>query len=303
MGYECEQQIDGRVEKIKLHFFYCSVILVMIIIAIATDRWTLMPKFTEFLSNAATMTSLVLGLIAIFYSFIANDGLSKSLGSIGAVSEEIKSSKEQIVRQVSAGAETTKAAERSAVLIDSASSSISSSLTSLSATLAAIQTHTEGLPTRLDQLETKVIDATRSLGQKPEQQSLSNGKIIDNKIVQNFLEKSSIAANLLTYACVLAYGNKKEIEFSEFCTAIDLNVENYSRGFFASMDSIQIIKAARVSSEPLKYKISDVHPVLIANTKTYILGFLDRQYKEKNPETYNRWSTAINEIEALYQAE
>lgn len=300
--------MEDKIQKLKLHFFYCSVILVMIIIAIATDRWTLLPKFTEFLSNAATMTSLVLGLVAIFYSFIANDGLSKSLGSIGAVSEEIKSSKEQIVRQVASGAETTKAAERSAVLIDAASVSISSSLTSLSGTLAEIQSRTEilhgalvGLPTRLDQLETKVIDATRSLGKKPEEQTTSNRtKAIDASIIQTFLQKASLAANMLTYACVLAHKNKKEINFVEFCAAIDSKVENYYLGYIDAMDSIQIIKTSLISTSPRKYNIDDVNPVLISNTKDYIIGFLDRQYKTHNPEAYTRWTTAMSNIEVLY---
>jgi len=69
--------MDDKYEKIKIHFFYCILILVIAIIAIATDRWTAQKDFTAYLSNAATMTSLLLGLVAIFYSFISNDGLSK----------------------------------------------------------------------------------------------------------------------------------------------------------------------------------------------------------------------------------
>ncbi|WP_314437477.1 hypothetical protein [Massilia timonae] len=300
--------MNDKLEKLKLHFFYCAVILTLIIIAIATDRWTLQPKFTEFLSNAATMTSLVLGLVAIFYSFIANDGLSKSLGSIGAVSEEIRSSKEHIVQQVAAGAETTKTAERSAVLIDAASSSISSSLTSLSATLAAIQTHTEvlhgslvGLPTRLDQLETKVIDATRSLGQKPAQQLPANGaKLIDSSIVQSFLSTASVSANMLTYACVLANQKEKQLNLAKFCDAVDSNLENYYLGFLASMHAVQIIGYMPDKNNPGTYNIPKVHPYLIENTKTYITGFLNRQYKEKKPDLYNRWITAIENVENLF---
>lgn len=300
MNKSLNQQPDNEIVKIKLHFFYCSLIFIIIIIAIATYRWTSLPKFTEFLSNAATMTSLVLGLIAIFYSFIANDGLSKSLGSIGAVSEEIKSSKEQIVQQVFAGTENTKAVERSAVLIDTASSSISSSLTSLSATLALIKTHTEGLPTRLDQLETKVIDATRTVGQKPNQ-SFSNTQLVDPKIVKTFLQKSSLAANLLTYASVLAYENKKEIEISEFCNAIDSRLEGYCRGIFNCMDAIQLIKVPLASdSEAKRYIVAEIHHTLISDTKDYILGYLERQYKEKNPEIYKRWTMAMKNIETLY---
>ncbi|MDZ5634462.1 hypothetical protein [Janthinobacterium sp. GMG1] len=299
--------MNDKLENLKLHFFYCAVILNLIIIAIATDRWTLQPKFTEFLSNAATMTSLVLGLVAIFYSFIANDGLSKSLGSIGIVSEEIKSSKEKITQQVAAGAETTKAAERSAVLIDAASTSIGLSLTSLSATLAAIQTHTEvlhgslvGLPTRLDQLETKVIDATRSLGQKPVQLPIINEeKVIDSSIVESFLRKSALSINILTYACVLAKENKKELKFSEFCIAINSKLENYYFGAFSCMDSINLLNSTINAEEERTYTIDKIHPYLVENTKSYIIGFLDRNFKEKHAKTYERWIGAMENVENL----
>lgn len=300
--------MNDKLEKLRLHFFYSTVILVMIIIAVATTEWTLQPKFTEFLSNAATMTSLVLGLIAIFYSFIANDGLSKSLGSIGAVSEEIKSSKEQIVQQVAAGSETTKAAERSARLIDAASSSIDSSLTSLSTTLSLIQKHTEvlhvslaDLPTRLDQLETKMIDATRSLGQKPAEPLPSNKKmLIDSSIVQSFLAKSSVAANLLTYACVLSKNTKNEINFPDFCEAIDSKLENYLFGFFASMEAVQLINSKLMTNRPRTYIINEIHPYLVDNTKNYIIDFLDRQFKDKNVETHTRWINSVNNVEKLF---
>ncbi|MDZ4057086.1 MAG: hypothetical protein U1D69_08985, partial [Polynucleobacter sp.] len=64
--------MSTEVDRISLHFKYCVLILGMIIIAVATDRWTARQDFTTLLSNAATMTSLVLALVAIFYSFISN---------------------------------------------------------------------------------------------------------------------------------------------------------------------------------------------------------------------------------------
>lgn len=300
--------MDQSFEKLRLHFFYCAVILILVIIAIATDRWTLQPKFTEFLSNAATMTSLVLGLVAIFYSFIANDGLSKSLGSIGTVSEEVRTSREQIVQQVSLGTQTTKAAERSAELIESASTAISNNLSTLSETLAAIQTHTEflheslgDLPNRLNQLEAKVIDATKSLGTKPGQTgSTLDKKSIDPAIVKSFLATSSLAANTLTYACVLAHKTGKDLALSDLCIAIDSKLESYLNGFLACMEAMQLIDTIEVKNASRTYKIDEVHPSLVETTRDYILGFIDRNYKTKNQPVYERWKTAMEKVDQLF---
>jgi hypothetical protein len=300
--------MDQSIDKLRLHFIYCSVILVLVIIAIATDRWTLQPKFTEFLSNAATMTSLVLGLVAIFYSFIANDSLSKSLGSIGTVSEEVKSSREQIARQITAGEQTTKAAERSAILIESASTTIGSNLSTLSETLSAIQQHTEflrgslgDLPSRLEKMETKLIDATKSLGTKPSQQLTSAGtNSIDPALVQSFLATSSLAANSLSYACVLAHTTGKNLVISDFCKAIDSKLENYLNGFLACMDSVQLVDTLPIDGSERTYKIAAVHPALTQTARDYFIGFIDRQYKGKNQPVYDRWKTAFDNVERLF---
>lgn len=300
--------MDSSLEKLRIHFFYCAVILTLVIIAIATDRWTLQPKFTEFLSNAATMTSLVLGLVAIFYSFIANNGLSKSLGSIGTVSEEVRSSREQIVRQVALGAQTTKATERSAELIESASSSISANLSTLSSTLSAIQIHTEflhgslgDLPNRLDQLETKLLDATKVLGTKPTQPSAPLGdKSIDPAIVRSFLATSSLAANTLAYACVLSHKTGKDLSLFDLSIAIDSKLENYLNGFLACMDAVLLVDTTAVKDKNRTYRVEMVHASLVDTTRDYVLGYIERQYKDKNPSSYERWKTAMDNVDKLF---
>ena len=61
--------MEQSCEKLSLHFKYCGFIAVMVVVAIATERWSTSKDFTTYLSNAATMTSLLLGVVAIFYSF------------------------------------------------------------------------------------------------------------------------------------------------------------------------------------------------------------------------------------------
>lgn len=297
-------------EKLRIHFVYCALILTLVIIAIATDRWTLQPKFTEFLSNAATMTSLVLGLVAIFYSFVANDGLSKSLGGIGAVSEEVRATREQITQQVAQSGQTTKSTERSAGLIEKASSDISANLTTLSATLAAIKDHTEalhgslgGLPTRIDQLETKLLDATKSLGTKavaaPAPLIRSQGA--DAALVKRFLEISALASNLLTYACVLAERKKKDLDLAEFCTAIDSKLDSWLSGFLSCMAALQLVVTSEKAGQFRHYEVSGVHPILVETTREYFVSYIQRIYKDKKPETYERWLAALNNVEKLFE--
>jgi hypothetical protein len=82
--------VEKDYERLVLHFRYCGLIAVMIFIFVVTDRWTDKGDFTSYLSNAATMTSLILGVVAIFYSFISNDGMSRSLGSVNTVADEVR---------------------------------------------------------------------------------------------------------------------------------------------------------------------------------------------------------------------
>jgi hypothetical protein len=101
-------------------------------------------KFTEYLSNAATITSLVLALVAIFYSFIANDGLSKSLGNISTVASEVKEARGQISDYLELAKEPGDTAKQRASLIRQVSD-VGSNLAALTGTLGAIKTQTDAL--------------------------------------------------------------------------------------------------------------------------------------------------------------
>jgi len=295
-----------RLEKLKLHFFYCTLILALVIIAIATDRWTLQPKFTEFLSNAATMTSLVLGLVAIFYSFIANDSLSKSLGSIGAVSQEVHVAREEISKQVTLGAETTKSAERSTQLIERASSNIEQNLASLSQTLLSIQQHTTSLhgslgnlPGRIDELETRLMDATTGLGTKiavPPSPTAETD--VDVALLKRFLQRSSLSCDLLAYACMLAYKTQKNLSIKDFCDATNIALPNYMHGFLDCMDSLEVVEIIRDKNETLVFKIINAHQIL-GESKEYFTSYIERRLKDK-PEQFERWNNALEQVEKLF---
>jgi len=293
-------------EKLRIHFAYWIFILVGLLIIVATDRWSAQPKFTEYLSNAATMTSLVLGLVAIFYSFIANDGLSKSLGNITTVSDEVKQSKEQISKYLGLTQATTSAAKENADAIHALSSDVGSTLQNLSDVLAAIRTETATLncnvsvlPERLNQLETNVIDATKTLGEKPNSPSVTDANpTISPQAAERFLFVTSLSVNLLTYACVLAKKKNKELSLKLLCEALDSKIESYLAGFLACMDAMQLVQRVFVEGKDRTYSIVDLH-ASFDNTKEYVVGYIDRAYKDK-PEAKTLWLGRLHAVEALF---
>jgi len=104
-----EQSTSNDCERLQLHFYYCGLIAAMIVVFLISDRWTGQANFTAYLSNAATMTSLLLGVVAIFYSFISNDGMSRSLGSIHMVTDEVRQVRSDIkgfAQQINTSTET-----------------------------------------------------------------------------------------------------------------------------------------------------------------------------------------------------
>jgi hypothetical protein len=277
-------------EKIKLHFKYVALILVMSIILIATDRWTVQKDFTAYLSNAATMTSLLLGLVAIFYSFVSNDSLSRSLGSITTVSAEVKETKDQITRYVEVTKETADAGANSAQTLQKAAGDVAIGLINLEGTLKAIseqnqtlQSLVSNLPVRMEKLEISFVEVAKVLGEKP---TLPATPVRQNdisiQVIDEFLARPSLSYNLFTYACVLAASHKKQLSIKEICKVIDIHLPSSFNGFMVAMQAIQLLnrKAVDNPDNDRIYLISNVHPYLSEKVRSYYLGYVDATFTD-----------------------
>jgi hypothetical protein len=295
------------VDRISLHFKYCALILVMIIITVATDRWTAQKDFTTYLSNAATMTSLVLGLVAIFYSYISNDGLSKSLGSIATVSADVRDSKTEIGRYVDLTKEAVTTSAANASLLKGTSEDVHAALSTLNGTLRAIsdENHTlqalvASLPTRIDQLESKVGDVAKALGEKPPQpQSAASSTEISPRVVERFLARPALTYNLVTYAFVLAARTKKQLSMDALAKAVELNQASTMNGFLYAMHAVQLLSREFVEDQNRVYYVTAIHPDLDATAKKYIDDYIERNYSDKPAEKAN-WLRRLSNVEAVF---
>ncbi len=293
--------------NLELHFKYFAFISVSVVILMATERWSSYKEFTTYLSNAATLTSLFLGIIAILYSFISNDGMARSLGSISTVTDEVKSVRHEIVHFVDLTKESTQAAAASNDQAKEASASVSASIVSLSETLRELSSQNENLrellaslPTRFDQLETKFGDVAKALDEKPQQghPPISDAEI-STEAVTAFLSRASLYQNLLTYACVLAEESSKPLSIPVFCSAVEFDAPNGLQGFLSCMNAIQLCRRKAVEGAEKTFSFISVHSELRTQSKPYFEKYVRETYTDK-PAVCERWLAKLHSVEAMF---
>jgi len=299
--------MTNECDKLALHFKYCALIALMAFIALATERWSEKESFTTYLSNAATMTSLLLAVVAIFYSFISNDSLSRSLGSITTVSTEVQGARQQIVQFLDLTRSATEASSANTALVQTASQDLTTNLLSLRETLEAIASQNgtlrdfvSVLPTRLEQIESKVGDVAKALGEKPAQAVPTlTPSDISERAVSRFLARASMYQNLLTYACVLAASTKKPLVVAAFCKAVKLDSPSNFNGFLNCMSAIQLCNRKAVEGQDKTYQVTALHPELDKQTKNYFTNYLDEAYATE-PAEKEDWLQRMRSVEALF---
>jgi hypothetical protein len=301
--------MDSKNEALALHFKYCALIAIMLLIAVATERWSLSKEFTTYLSNAATMTSLLLGVVAIFYSYISNDGMSRSLGSISTVSAEVREVRTDIQKFADQTKDSAQSAETNTKLVRDASAQLSETMDSLNETLHQLSGQNDvlkglvsSLPTRLDQLESRFGDVAKAIGEKQKPATGDTSpSALTAEAVDTFLSRASFNQNLFCIACVLAAEKKQSLDIVAFCKAIDWNGATTLTGFLSCMHAVKLCSRTGIEGKDRVFSMKSVHPNLTSRAKEYFVEFLDRSYAEK-PDDRAKWTGKISAVEALFAA-
>ncbi|WP_139791150.1 hypothetical protein [Chromobacterium violaceum] len=263
--------------------------------------------FTTYLSNAATMTSLFLGVVAIFYSFVSNDSTSRSLGSISTITNEVGAVRDEIHDFVDLTKKSNESSAANTRLVQEASTTLTESLETLQATLSEISSQNQtfkelmtNLPSKIDQLDAKVDDFVKVSGEKPQNnQSASNPAEIPKAVIQKFLDRSNLSQNLLAIACVLAQQNNKNLCINDFTEAVDWNAPNQVIGYLSGMHAAQICSRRIIEGKSRTYKITAVHPEVVAQAKNYFETYVKNHF-ERDSEDYEKWNEYLRNVENLF---
>jgi hypothetical protein len=275
----------------------------MIVVFLISDRWTDQVDFTVYLSNAATMTSLLLGMVAIFYSFISNDGMSRSLGSIHTVTDQIRQVRSDIKEFAQQTKTSTETATENNKLVEAASHELSLAKLSLDGTLVALASQNEALanlaesfPGRMDQLESKV----EAMGKQSTQSSDAGPQLkIADAVVESFLERASLQHNLLILGCVLSEEKQRPLDVPALCKAIEWNAPIRSQGFLGCMSAVRLCAINLLDSKDGTYRISLVHPTLKARSKVVFTDYVAAHFSN-DQESREKWTKKLVALEALY---
>lgn len=293
-----------EVQKLKIHLIYLVSILSFLLVITASSIWTPQENFTTFLSNSATATSLVLGVIAIVYSFISNSDLSKGLGNITQASSEIGRAKDQIstfigqVQQMNqTGIDNSERLSKVSLHITDTVGQLNGALEAIAEKTSELQGAVHAIPKRMDDLEATLI------GQGAKREADSNGGSVINWTqpeIQNFYKRSSLNVNLLTYAIALAFERKAELSTEVFSDKLEIKMASYFYGVASVMDGVDLFRRKLIKGKGRTFSITKVTPVLTSESiREYIVIYL-KDRSELDDDEINVWVSKLEVIEGMY---
>lgn len=80
----------------RIHFTYVIAILLAIIIALITVQWGGIRDLVNYIGFALTITSLVLAVLAIIYSYFSNATFGQNISTLNAASQEMSRSASEL---------------------------------------------------------------------------------------------------------------------------------------------------------------------------------------------------------------
>lgn len=293
--------------KNTIHYRYWILILVLIIIAIASDRWTDKVGFTDYLSNAATMTSLVLGLVAIIYSFIANNAISSSLGSINSISQDIGKVNEQIGEYIGIAKDievtsnsNVKSMELVSIGMDNGLKEFSVLLRTMDEKNNAIHGLLSNIPNRLDSLGDKLDLAASNKMQKPvEAGDGAKPSLLSDKVIDRFFKRSSVIEVLVAYCCAKSWETKKRISGEALADLFEVTHAEAIESYLRCMDAVGVIQVNNTASEG-EYLVTNTNKYFQEVVRDRVLKMYE-ELKDSDKEAYEAWIGTYKDIEDFYE--
>jgi hypothetical protein len=240
--------------------------LISFTVLVMTDRWTQNRDFTQYLSNAATMTSLLLGVVAIFYSFISNNSMSNSLGSISEISKDVKKVGSQIAEYQEISGGLIDEGKRSTQAFEHASKDIKDNLHNFHSLLKAMDEKTlamrdfmEGIPSQIVQLEEK-FNKFADNSQKQKEVTTTIRKV-KTWSLERFISRSDALENLITYACILHANTSNAIDVDEVCKAMGIGSALELNSFIRCLDSADLLTLKSMPEQSRAYLVSIDPPI------------------------------------------
>lgn len=218
-----------------VHFFYVVLILSLLIVGLITRNWTKLEGFTDYLSVAATVSSLVLGILAIIYSFVSSGSMSNFLGSIERANRDMTSVAHDLRNVLDQGQKIQNQAEGRTKQLHALTINLSSSLEQLAQTTQNIKKSVDQIPGQIDSIKERI---PFSMENSPNHQRIHGLKTWSDSELELFLK---ISSGMGLVALRLALEANTADVYASMAGFYGDNFENYGYGFLMAADAAMII--------------------------------------------------------------
>lgn len=226
-----------RSSTLGIHFFYVALMLGLCIVLLATFNWTRLQGFTEYLSVAATVTSLVLGILAIIYGFVSSGTISQSLGSVESSASKFTQIAAELRAVLEAGQRAQARAEERTSQLHGLIDDMRTGLSSLSDTTERIETSLETIPERIN--NSKSLAPTDAAPPADPPVTAETEDRWNESELKSFVRRSSPIGRVALHAILVAAKRSKYVDFSAL---VEPRLYTYVYGFLIATTSCRVLE-------------------------------------------------------------
>lgn len=198
----------------RIHFAYILAIMLAAIIILVTVHWGGVSDLVSYISFALTLSSLILALIAIVYSFVSNGNLLRTLGSLDNVANSLSVSTDSLKS-------TTDELAQEVERIPPSFQKISGQINETQEILKNIES----------------VSLSASAGSMANQSPEDQTEIVST---ESFLANCSLLGILIIHALYLAEKHKIPFDLEDFSKQTGVNFD-YTQGFMVALNSARIL--------------------------------------------------------------
>lgn len=256
----------------NVHFYYIISILLLIIIVLITKHWGQIPNLVILISFAATLSSLVLAILAIVYAFYSNNSFQQNTKNLNEASKNISETSQELLKM---SLDLTNKIEQIPSSIDS---------------LAIIQKQTNEKLQNINELISQPQP-----NKQPKLEQLYNKPInIDESIINESFTLTSINGIIILYCLTKSFQNQKSLN-PEYISTIANMAFTYFQGYTIALISLRLLFIDTKDNKD--WKIIKVDQNILKYAEIVFNG-LEEIYLKK-PEA-NYINESIRNIKLLY---
>ncbi len=269
--YDLQEKIKRRL----LHEIYITIILVIFLIIISTAKVGASAEVNSYISFAATLSSLILAVFAIFLTLNGNSELARFTSSVAATNESLKLSAREMADNLN---RTT----------------INSN--SLQAEIGKLSQLVSGIGGIFDARFEKFTDQTKSLYSMQSPKNDKDSQADESFSREDFLRDCSPAG--ITVLLYLSKRQQKNEAYSveDIAKVVKVSLD-YIRGFIVACDSARIIKINTIDAKSKVYSIIFSGEDLQNSVEEKIGIFIHRGKKVLAKKIQKILNSIINDVE------